>query len=788
MSRGHRNRIIVAVLLIAAFVAGFAVNGNQDATRTAPRTPTRPQAFSSVTDNLGCPDDDNRTKAAASWYASGGGRDDAQARAGQANINTDDQNLVYEAARTNRGLIMMGVACNNDSLLQSIGEAWTNVLNSRVTYYPPNGASFQTWLIGGSGGIENFAYMYTMLWNMASIVEYIARITPASRIAWQNSFLTRWVPVLKAHYQQQIYDANWPGPSNFALPCGAIKTLAPYGTSIQGKEQQIARVSIYQWGAADGSENTEGCNEIRDAEQYIQMGFTDYARAHFYDPTNVTYSTSMTDVNVKKIVSLMNDYYWAQSITKALTNLQGVAVTGRYLHPNTFSFGVNAVSGLYQGLLTESGWAGDTDASLPPSLSSCHTSRAYAPVANLGEDTSHSNLLFSILASQRSFNDVAGVTNPITTTYMQQIANQFVYGMSNKSLSYPKFTNFISGGNGWQRALYNYTQPGSPPWESGTQGATVGWFHWGAYNADIVTMSQRWKVIWEATSGADYTWRVANLAPGGGKWGTDCVYNASSTLNVGLGNSYGAQMFYPSLVPFVVGGSPTTTSPATTTTTTLPASNDACPSSRTCLFSANPSFTGSVALGDGNPIVLGVRLRSSVAGTITHVRYWRFRGDSSTRTIRIYNTSGTLVTPAFTVSGGAEGWRNVALPTPVAIAASTDYIVTVDSPTGIYAFTHDVFTSSAVTSGVLTGPQTAASPNGNGIYGSSGMPTFTYRGISYGIDVALDTTTITTTTTTTSTTTTTTKLPATTTTVPTVTTRIIYLRCTVTPTKTTCTS
>ena len=98
---------------------------------------------------------------------------------------------------------------------------------------------------------------------------------------------------------------------------------------------------------------------------------------------------------------------------------------------------------------------------------------------------------------------------------------------------------------------------------------------------------------------------------------------------------------------------------------------------------------------------------------------------------------GKLASATFT-NTGASGWQTVTLATPVAIAADTTYIASYHT-TGAYVATGNFFTT-AVTSGVLTAPSTAAA-GGNGVYSYGGtntagiFPTSTYSAANYYADV-----------------------------------------------------
>jgi hypothetical protein len=99
---------------------------------------------------------------------------------------------------------------------------------------------------------------------------------------------------------------------------------------------------------------------------------------------------------------------------------------------------------------------------------------------------------------------------------------------------------------------------------------------------------------------------------------------------------------------------------------------------------------------------LGMRFSSSVNGTITGIRYWRAASETGTHTGRIWSNTGTqLASVAFSGDTGS-GWKTQVLAAPLAIAAGTTYVVSVNAG-AYYAFTPGGF-SAAISNGGLTAP------------------------------------------------------------------------------------
>ena len=140
----------------------------------------------------------------------------------------------------------------------------------------------------------------------------------------------------------------------------------------------------------------------------------------------------------------------------------------------------------------------------------------------------------------------------------------------------------------------------------------------------------------------------------------------------------------------------------------------------------------------GNPVTLGVKFSSDVAGTVNGIRF--YKGSSSnngTHVGLLYTASGSLLAQATFAAESASGWQTVTFSSPVAIAANTTYIAAYFTPSG-YAMSSQYFTSQAVNNVPLHAPQSNTTAGGNSVYmygGSPQFPTNTYQDSNYWVDV-----------------------------------------------------
>ena len=147
------------------------------------------------------------------------------------------------------------------------------------------------------------------------------------------------------------------------------------------------------------------------------------------------------------------------------------------------------------------------------------------------------------------------------------------------------------------------------------------------------------------------------------------------------------------------------------------------------IFSASTS-PPTVAEMDGNSIELGVKFQSSVAGTVSGVRFFRNDLNIGTHTGTLWSSTGTkLATATFTNETG-NGWQAVSFSSPITITANTQYVASYHT-SGYYSATTGGFSS-----GVTNGPLSTPSNAGVYRYGTtSAFPNLVFNSENYWVDV-----------------------------------------------------
>jgi Domain of unknown function (DUF4082)/Bacterial Ig domain/Fibronectin type III domain/Lysyl oxidase len=164
---------------------------------------------------------------------------------------------------------------------------------------------------------------------------------------------------------------------------------------------------------------------------------------------------------------------------------------------------------------------------------------------------------------------------------------------------------------------------------------------------------------------------------------------------------------------------------------TAPASASA--QTDTIFGSSTPATTDS---GDGHSVVLGVKFRSEVAGSVTGIRFYKATANTGTHVGSLWSASGSLLASATFTGESASGWQQVNFSTPVAIVANTTYIASYLAPKGHYSDNSSGFASSGVSNPPLSALANATSPDGVYVYsGANAFPANTYRATNYWVDV-----------------------------------------------------
>ena len=120
-----------------------------------------------------------------------------------------------------------------------------------------------------------------------------------------------------------------------------------------------------------------------------------------------------------------------------------------------------------------------------------------------------------------------------------------------------------------------------------------------------------------------------------------------------------------------------------------------------------------------------MKFQTSVAGTVSGIRFYKSSQDTGVHTGELWSSTGTMLATVTFTNETASGWQSVTFSNPVTLTPGATYVASYHTNVGHYSNTTNYFTRN-VTSGPLTAP---ASGNGVYAYGSNSLfPTNTFPG------------------------------------------------------------
>ncbi|MEU5690827.1 DUF4082 domain-containing protein [Actinosynnema sp. NPDC020468] len=221
----------------------------------------------------------------------------------------------------------------------------------------------------------------------------------------------------------------------------------------------------------------------------------------------------------------------------------------------------------------------------------------------------------------------------------------------------------------------------------------------------------------EVSTDGGATWSPATWRAGGTSWSHTYTPNASGTAR---------------LLVRTVDGERHQTSQASATPAVSPR---ACP----CGLWGDDDTPSVPDASDGSALELGVKWRSSSAGYVRGVRFYKGPGNSGVHTGALWSAAGQkLATGTFRGESGI-GWQTLVFPKPVAVADNTTYVVSYLSPTGHFSVDAGYFTRAPRYLEPLTGLQTGTD-GPNGVFrGGAGFPDQSAGDANYWVDVVWST-------------------------------------------------
>jgi len=140
---------------------------------------------------------------------------------------------------------------------------------------------------------------------------------------------------------------------------------------------------------------------------------------------------------------------------------------------------------------------------------------------------------------------------------------------------------------------------------------------------------------------------------------------------------------------------------------------------------------------DRKAVELGIRFSPNQPGAVTSLQYYQGSGDTGVKTATLWAADGTVLAHVSFASSSTAGWRTIPLDTAVPLSAGKTYVASYNAPAGRYPVTEKDLTSLRTQNGF-----TLTSGAGVYRYGTTGkVPTSSYRGSNYLVDIVYQPTT-----------------------------------------------
>ena len=200
---------------------------------------------------------------------------------------------------------------------------------------------------------------------------------------------------------------------------------------------------------------------------------------------------------------------------------------------------------------------------------------------------------------------------------------------------------------------------------------------------------------------------------GGGRVGGVEVSTDGSTWHPASGRDAWSYTFTPAAAGALSIRSRATDDSLNTGVVSAPVSLTVTDGSCPCSLWNDTTLPTTAAVSDPpHQIEIGTRFKSDVDGTISALRFYKGAANTGVHTGHLWKADGTLLATQTFTSETASGWQQVALDTPVAITAGTQYVVSYFSPSGFFAYDPGYFGAGFDNAPLHAPPGTGGAPNG----------------------------------------------------------------------------
>jgi PKD repeat protein len=201
---------------------------------------------------------------------------------------------------------------------------------------------------------------------------------------------------------------------------------------------------------------------INDRELWLAAGMVELLAANTNDPTIKI--SDQQRVSLLEYVRTMNRLVQSRVTQTSLNDFNGTPVKGVII-----DYGVSETFPSYR-------YACYTGTTFPTPAQECTT--------KTGWDINHGKRFVQVFETLHHNRKITGDSFP-DEAFMKSLANELVYGSSNRDIEKPLFTNYIGGKNGWYRVGFHGSTFGYPPYGLTSYVPEGGYGYWAEYNSDV---------------------------------------------------------------------------------------------------------------------------------------------------------------------------------------------------------------------------------------------------------------------------------------------------------------
>lgn len=201
---------------------------------------------------------------------------------------------------------------------------------------------------------------------------------------------------------------------------------------------------------------------IGDEDLWLSAGMVELLAANQNDPA-IAISDKQRMAMVKYI-NLTNELVRSRITETNLTDFNGTPVKGIIIDYGELQIDTDNRFACYSG----------TSFPVPDQLCTAKT----------GLDISHGRRFVEVFQTLHDNRNITGSEFP-DDEFIVLMANELVYGSSNRNTTKPLFTNYFGGMNGWYRVGYDGPGLGYPPYGLTSSVPLGGYGYWASYNGDV---------------------------------------------------------------------------------------------------------------------------------------------------------------------------------------------------------------------------------------------------------------------------------------------------------------